>query len=146
MECIFKIFLAFVLSFVTVSTSICYAIEMYNQQVNIKFLKKLVRVSDILFVLFLAIFFIAYGTDFILFVLLLSVVLSFVILLLYCAFVDKLWWNLFAFVLFLLCCLWCSKLRYCERLSVRLYIKCGVNKKGLVVVAWVCGNVGLCFS
>lgn len=91
MEIIFKIFLAFVLSFVTVSTSICYAIEMYNQQVNIKFLKKLVVYSDILFVLFLAIFSIAYGTDFILFVLLLSVVLSFVILLLYCAFVDKLW-------------------------------------------------------
>ena len=90
METVFKIFLAFVLSFVTVSTSICYAIERYNQQVNIKFLKKLVRVSDILFVLFLAIFFIDYGTDFILFVLLLSVVLSFVILLLYCAFVDKL--------------------------------------------------------
>lgn len=90
-QTVFKIFLAFVLSFVTVSTSICYAIERYNQQVNIKFLKKLVRVSDILFVLFLAIFFIAYGTDFILFVLLLSVVLSFVILLLYCAFVDKLW-------------------------------------------------------
>lgn len=91
MECIFKIFLAFVLSFVTVSTSVCYAIEMYNQQVNIKFLKKLVKISDILFVLFLVIFSIAYGTDFILFVLLLSVVLSFVILLLYCAFVDKLW-------------------------------------------------------
>lgn len=126
-QIVFKILLAFILSFVTVSTSICYAIERYNQQVNIKFLKKLVRVSDILFVLFLAIFFIAYGTDFILFVLLLSVVLSFVILLLYCAFVDKLLWNLFAFVLFLLCCLWCSKLRYCERLSVRLYIKCGVS-------------------
>lgn len=91
MECIFKIFLAFVLSFVTVSTSICYAIERYNQQVNIRFLKKLVNVSDILFVLFLAIFSIAYGTDFLLFVLLLSVFLSFVILLLYCAFVDKLW-------------------------------------------------------
>lgn len=91
MEIIFKIFLAFVLSFVTVSTSICYAIEMYNQQVNIKFLKKLVKISDVLFVLFLVIFFIAYGTDFVLFVLLLSVVLSFVILLLYCAFMDKLW-------------------------------------------------------
>lgn len=95
MECIiqnvFKIFLAFVLSFVTVSTSICYAIEMYNQQVNIKFLKKLVRVSDILFVLFLAIFSIAYGTDFLLFVLLLSVVLSFVVLFLYCVFIEKLW-------------------------------------------------------
>lgn len=56
MEIVFKIFLAFILSFVTVSTSICYAIERYNHQVNIKFLKKLVRVSDILFVLFLAIF------------------------------------------------------------------------------------------
>lgn len=142
MEIVFKIFLAFILSFVTVSTSICYAIERYNQQVNIKFLKKLVKVSDILFVLFLAIFFIAYGTDFLLFVLLLSVFLSFVILLLYCAFVDKLWWNLFAFVLFLLCCLWCSKLRYCERLSVRLYIKCGVNEQGLVVVTEVYGECG----
>lgn len=91
MEIIFKIFLAFVLSFVTVSTSICYAIEMYNQQVNIKFLKKLVVYSDILFVLFLAIFSIAYGTDFLLFVLLLSVVLSFVILFLYCVFIEKLW-------------------------------------------------------
>lgn len=91
MEIIFKIFLAFVLSFVTVSASICYAIEMYNQQVNIKFLKKLVRVSDILFVLFLAIFSIAYGMDFVLFVLLLSVVLSFVILFLYCVFIEKLW-------------------------------------------------------
>lgn len=91
MECIFKIFLAFILSFVTVSTSICYAIERYNQQVNIRFLKKLVKVSDILFVLFLAIFFSAYGTDFLLFVLLLSVFLSFVILFLYCVFMDKLW-------------------------------------------------------
>ena len=91
MECIFKIFLAFVLSFVTVSTSICYAIEMYNQQVNIKFLKKLVKISDVLFVLFLVIFSIAYGTDFLLFVLLLSVVLSFVVLLLYCVFIDGLW-------------------------------------------------------
>lgn len=90
MECIFKIFLAFVLSFVTVSTSICYAIERYNSEVNVKFLKKLVRVSDILFVLFLAIFSIAYGTDFLLFVLLLSVFLSFVILFLYCVFMDKL--------------------------------------------------------
>lgn len=91
MEIIFKIFLAFVLSFVTVSTSVCYTVERYNSEVNVKFLKKLVKISDILFVLFLVIFFIAYGTDFILFVLLLSVVLSFVILLLYCAFVDKLW-------------------------------------------------------
>lgn len=91
MECIFKIFLAFILSFVTVSTSICYAIERYNQQVNIRFLKKLVKVSDILFVLFLVIFFIAYGTDFVLFVLLLSVAISFVILFLYCVFMDKLW-------------------------------------------------------
>lgn len=91
MEIIFKIFLAFVLSFVTVSTSVCYTVERYNSEVNIRFLKKLVKVSDILFVLFLAIFSIAYGTDFLLFVLLLSVVLSFVILLLYCAFVDKLW-------------------------------------------------------
>jgi hypothetical protein len=90
MEIIFKIFLAFVLSFVTVSTSICYAIERYNSEVNVKFLKKLVKISDVLFVLFLVIFSIAYGTDFILFVFLLSVVLSFVILLLYCAFVDKL--------------------------------------------------------
>lgn len=56
MEIIFKIFLAFVLSFVTVSTSICYAIEMYNQQVNIKFLKKLVRVSDIYLFCFLLYF------------------------------------------------------------------------------------------
>lgn len=91
MECIFKIFLAFVLSFVTVSASVCYTVERYNSEVNIRFLKKLVKVSDILFVLFLAIFSIAYGTDFLLFVLLLSVFLSFVILLLYCAFVDKLW-------------------------------------------------------
>lgn len=91
MECIFKIFLAFVLSFVTVSTSVCYTVERYNSKVNVKFLKKLVKISDVLFVLFLVIFSIAYGTDFILFVLLLSVVLSFVILLLYCAFVDKLW-------------------------------------------------------
>jgi hypothetical protein len=91
MECIFKIFLAFVLSFVTVSTSICYAIERYNQQVNIRFLKKLVKVSDILFVLFLVIFSIAYGMDFVLFVLLLSVAISFVILFLYCVFIDRLW-------------------------------------------------------
>lgn len=91
MEIIFKIFLAFVLSFVTVSTSVCYTVERYNSEVNIKFLKKLVKISDVLFVLFLAIFFIAYGTDFILFVLLLSVVLSFVILFLYCVFMDKLW-------------------------------------------------------
>lgn len=91
MECIFKIFLAFVLSFVTVSTSVCYTVEQYNSEVNVKFLKKLVRVSDILFVLFLAIFSIAYGTDFLLFVLLLSVVLSFVVLLLYCVFIDGLW-------------------------------------------------------
>lgn len=52
MECIFKIFLAFVLSFVTVSTSICYAIERYNQQVNIRFLKKLVKVSDVILFLY----------------------------------------------------------------------------------------------
>ena len=91
MEIVFKIFLAFILSFVTVSTSICYAIERYNHQVNIKFLKKLIKISDILFVLFLAIFSIAYGMDFVLFVLLLSVAISFVILLLYCAFVDRLW-------------------------------------------------------
>nr|DAY40193.1 MAG TPA: hypothetical protein [Caudoviricetes sp.] len=95
MECIiqnvFKIFLAFVLSFVTVSTSVCYTVERYNSEVNIKFLKKLVKVSDILFVLFLAIFSIAYGTDFLLFVLLLSVFLSFVVLFLYCVFMDKLW-------------------------------------------------------
>lgn len=95
MECIiqnvFKIFLAFVLSFVTVSTSVCYTVERYNSEVNVRFLKKLVKVSDILFVLFLAIFSIAYGTDFLLFVLLLSVFLSFVILFLYCVFMDKLW-------------------------------------------------------
>lgn len=91
MECIFKIFLAFVLSFVTVSTSVCYTVERYNQQVNIRFLKKLVKVSDILFVLFLVIFSIAYGMDFVLFVLLLSVFLSFVILFLYCVFIDRLW-------------------------------------------------------
>ena len=91
MECIFKIFLAFVLSFVTVSTSVCYTVERYNSEVNIRFLKKLVKVSDILFVLFLAIFSIAYGTDFLLFVLLLSVFLSFVVLFLYCVFMDKLW-------------------------------------------------------
>lgn len=91
MECIFKIFLAFVLSFVTVSTSVCYAIEKYNSEVNVKFLKKLVVYSDILFVLFLAIFSIAYGMDFVLFVLLLSVAISFVILFLYCVFIDRLW-------------------------------------------------------
>lgn len=91
MECIFKIFLAFVLSFVTVSTSVCYTVERYNSEVNIKFLKKLVVYSDILFVLFLVIFSIAYGTDFLLFVLLLSVVLSFVVLFLYCVFIDRLW-------------------------------------------------------
>ena len=95
MECIiqnvFKIFLAFVLSFVTVSTSVCYTVERYNSEVNIKFLKKLVVFSDILFVLFLAIFSIAYGMEFLLFVLLLSVVLSFVILFLYCVFIDRLW-------------------------------------------------------
>lgn len=95
MECIiqnvFKIFLAFVLSFVTLSTSVCYTVERYNSEVNIKFLKKLVVFSDILFVLFLAIFSIAYGTDFLLFVLLLSVVLSFVVLFLYCVFIEKLW-------------------------------------------------------
>ena len=91
MECIFKIFLAFVLSFVTVSTSVCYTVERYNSEVNIRFLKKLVKVSDILFVLFLVIFFIAYGMDFVLFVLLLSVFLSFVVLFLYCVFMDKLW-------------------------------------------------------
>ena len=90
-QIIFKIFLAFILSFVTVSTSVCYTVERYNSEVNIKFLKKLVVFSDILFVLFLAIFFIAYGTDFVLFVLLLSVVLSFVVLFLYCVFMDKLW-------------------------------------------------------
>ena len=91
MEIIFKIFLAFVLSFVTVSTSVCYTVERYNSEVNVKFLKKLIKISDILFVLFLAIFFIAYGMDFVLFVLLLSVAISFVILLLYCAFIDRLW-------------------------------------------------------
>ena len=91
MECIFKIFLAFVLSFVTVSTSVCYTVERYNSEVNIKFLMKLVVYSDILFVLFLVIFSIAYGTDFLLFVLLLSVVLSFVVLFLYCVFIDRLW-------------------------------------------------------
>lgn len=91
MEIIFKIFLAFVLSFVTLSTSVCYTVERYNSEVNVKFLKKLVKISDILFVLFLAIFSIAYGTDFLLFVLLLSVVLSFVILFLYCVFIDRLW-------------------------------------------------------
>lgn len=91
MEIIFKIFLAFILSFVTVSTSVCYTVERYNSEVNIRFLKKLVKVSDILFVLFLAIFFIAYGTDFLLFVLLLSVFLSFVVLFLYCVFIDRLW-------------------------------------------------------
>lgn len=91
MEIVFKIFLAFILSFVTVSTSICYAIERYNQQVNIRFLKKLVKISDVLFVLFLVIFSIAYGMDFVLFVLLLSVVLSFVVLFLYCVFIEKLW-------------------------------------------------------
>lgn len=91
MECIFKIFLAFVLSFVTVSTSVCYTVKRYNSEVNIRFLKKLVKVSDILFVLFLAIFSIAYGMEFLLFVLLLSVVLSFVVLFLYCVFMDKLW-------------------------------------------------------
>lgn len=95
MECIiqnvFKIFLAFVLSFVTLSTSVCYTVERYNSEVNIKFLKKLVVFSDILFVLFLAIFSIAYGMEFLLFVLLLSVVLSFVVLFLYCVFIDKLW-------------------------------------------------------
>ncbi len=90
-QIVFKIFLAFILSFVTVSTSVCYTVERYNSEVNVKFLKKLVRVSDILFVLFLVIFFIAYGTDFLLFVLLLSVFLSFVVLFLYCVFMDKLW-------------------------------------------------------
>lgn len=90
-QIVFKVFLAFVLSFVTVSTSVCYTVEQYNSEVNVKFLKKLVKVSDILFVLFLAIFSIAYGMDFVLFVLLLSVVLSFVILFLYCVFMDKLW-------------------------------------------------------
>lgn len=90
-QTVFKIFLAFVLSFVTVSTSVCYTVERYNSEVNVKFLKKLVKISDVLFVLFLVIFFIAYGTDFLLFVLLLSVFLSFVILFLYCVFMDKLW-------------------------------------------------------
>lgn len=90
-QIIFKIFLAFVLSFVTVSTSVCYTVERYNSEVNIKFLKKLVVFSDILFVLFLAIFSIAYGMEFLLFALLLSVVLSFVVLFLYCVFMDKLW-------------------------------------------------------
>lgn len=91
MECIFKIFLAFILSFVTVSTSVCYTVERYNSEVNVRFLKKLVCFSDILFVLFLAIFSIAYGMDFVLFVLLLSVAISFVILFLYCVFIDRLW-------------------------------------------------------
>lgn len=91
MEIIFKIFLAFILSFVSVSTSVCYTVERYNSEVNIRFLKKLVVFSDILFVLFLAIFFIAYGMDFVLFVLLLSVALSFVVLFLYCVFIDRLW-------------------------------------------------------
>ena len=91
MEIIFKIFLAFILSFVTVSTSICYAIERYNSEVNVKFLNKLVKISDVLFVLFLVIFSIAYGMDFVLFVLLLSVAISFVILFLYCVFIDRLW-------------------------------------------------------
>lgn len=90
-QIIFKIFLAFVLSFVTVSTSVCYTVERYNSEVNIKFLKKLVVFSDILFVLFLVIFSIAYGMDFVLFVLLLSVAISFVILFLYCVFIDRLW-------------------------------------------------------
>mgnify|MGYP007096755969 CR=1 FL=1 len=90
-QIIFKIFLAFVLSFVTVSTSVCYTVERYNSEVNVKFLKKLVKISDVLFVLFLAIFSIAYGMEFLLFALLLSVVLSFVVLFLYCVFIDKLW-------------------------------------------------------
>lgn len=90
-QIVFKIFLAFILSFVTVSTSVCYTVERYNSEVNVKFLKKLVKISDILFVLFLVIFSIAYGMDFLLFVLLLSVFLSFVILFLYCVFMDKLW-------------------------------------------------------
>lgn len=90
-QIVFKIFLAFILSFVTVSTSVCYTVERYNSEVNVKFLKKLVKVSDILFVLFLVIFFIAYGTDFLLFVLLLSVFLSFVVLFLCCVFMDRLW-------------------------------------------------------
>lgn len=90
-QIVFKIFLAFILSFVTVSTSVCYTVERYNSEVNVKFLKKLVKISDILFVLFLAIFSIAYGMDFLLFVLLLSVVLSFVVLFLYFVFIEKLW-------------------------------------------------------
>lgn len=90
-QIVFKIFLAFILSFVTVSTSVCYTVERYNSEVNVKFLKKLVKISDILFVLFLAIFSIAYGTDFLLFVLLLSVFLSFVVLFLYFVFIEKLW-------------------------------------------------------
>ena len=73
------------------STSVCYAVEKYNSEVNVKFLKKLVKISDILFILFLAIFSISYGMEFVLFVLLLSVVLSFVILFLYCVFIDRLW-------------------------------------------------------
>lgn len=91
MECIFKIFLAFILSLVTVSTSVCYTVERYNSEVNVKFLKKLVKISDVLFVLFLVIFSIDYGMDFVLFVLLLSVAISFVILFLYCVFIDRLW-------------------------------------------------------
>lgn len=110
-QIVFKIFLAFILSFVTVSTSVCYTVERYNSEVNVKFLKKLVKISDILFVLFLVIFSIAYGMDFVLFVLLLSVAISFVILFLYCVFIDRLWWRLFCSVLFLLCCSWCLKLR-----------------------------------
>lgn len=90
-QIVFKIFLAFILSFVTVSTSVCYTVERYNSEVNVKFLKKLVKISDVLFVLFLVTFSIAYGTDFLLFVLLLSVVLSFVVLFLYCVFIDRLW-------------------------------------------------------
>lgn len=90
-QIVFKIFLAFILSFVTVSTSVCYTVERYNSEVNVKFLKKLVKISDVLFVLFLVIFSIAYGTDFVLFVLLLSVDISFVILFLYCVFIDRLW-------------------------------------------------------
>lgn len=90
-QIVFKIFLAFILSFVTVSTSVCYAVERYNSEVNVKFLKKLVKISDVLFVLFLVIFSIACGMDFVLFVLLLSVAISFVILFLYCVFIDRLW-------------------------------------------------------
>ena len=90
-QIVFKIFLAFILSFVTVSTSVCYTVEKYNSEVNVKFLNKLVKISDVLFVLFLVIFFIAYGMDFVLFVLLLSVAISFVILFLYCVFIEKLW-------------------------------------------------------